>query len=260
MKFKIFLVFLTVLFSGCSTDYRDYANATGRQLVLDQANNFLTARECDQAIEVLTPLYNSEYADDEVKTIYASAYACKGGLDFSQLISAFTEITGSDIWSPIIKANYSTGMEDGKISALNTAADILRYTATVPGSYEAQFREVDTNIYMLFIQMNVLAAILAPLGQATQSTGHKTVTGFGAGASNADKCRTEVAFAIIVDSVSYVDVSGNFSKVKSSVETLCTDVFAGVCPTNKIYDNCTAADRVAGELILTYIDGNQWSF
>ncbi|MGE4234205.1 MAG: hypothetical protein AB7F43_12825 [Bacteriovoracia bacterium] len=262
-KYRIVLPVLFCLslfsFQNCGNSYQDYANENGRQIVIDRANNYLTAGDCDSAIETLIPLYNSQYVDNSVRMVMASAYGCKGGIHFPNIITALTEISGSDIWSPIISANYSTGESDGKIAALLLATHVIRQTASITGSLDANLRDDDANTYMVFIQLNVLAAILAPLGGANSTTGKKTITGFAATSSTTEQCRTTNAFSDLVDSINNLNATGKFSKVKDTITNLCTSVFAGSCPTTRRYDDCVAADYVSGQGILNYIDSNQWS-
>lgn len=241
-------LFASAVFGACG--YRDISTDNGKLAAIQQANSYLNSGMCTEAITVLTPLYQSQYVDFDVRMAYASAYACKAGFSMPTLI---TNLKGSSssFWALIVAAMYSTG-SDYHLTNYKYAADILRLTTTVSGSLSASDRPSDANAYMILIQTGVLASIISELGVASQSTGKKTVTGFSAGASNAYKCATEVAVTTIVDCINTIGSSGIFSTISSNLSALCS---AGYC-TNKDPTVCGASNQTNGQAILAAIDSS----
>lgn len=255
-----FLICLVGAWIGCSTDYRDLSTANGRKAVIEEANNFLTSGLCDEAINTLLPLVNSPYHDYDSKFVYSSAYACKGGLNFPALLLAVKDVSGSDIWTPLIKANNSASSADGKVSAMAQAASILR--TTTPRTleegnnyYTAQFRTGDVNSYMIFLQASVIGLTISPsnMGNAHPDTGAKrtAITGLG---TDSDKCRIQVAVATIANCLTYVSTGTAIDTVSDSIQALC----GGTCPTNLNPSVCTGVEIGQGATLITALD-SQWS-
>lgn len=243
---------------GCTKDFNSLNSENGRQAIIDQANDYLTAMMCDSAITILKPLVESPWVTTDIRMLYSSAYACKGGLNFAGLIAALKNMSGSDIWTPLVAADYAPDATTGDVhkQALESAAEILRI-AFDPTSYDAVVRPPDANVYMIFIHMAILSSIISPLGRAA-SSGHKTTAGWAASSTTVDQCRTTVAVATISDCLGYVSSSAALKKVSNAI-TGASGICGGACPTTKIKKNCTAADDLVGLAILTTIDGT-WSF
>jgi hypothetical protein len=252
-----FLLYLSLAFilTTCAPDYKDLSNPNGRQALIDLANNYLTAGSCEEAINTIQPLVESQYVTLEARMVYASAYACKGGMSFISLLLALKDVSGDDVWSPLVKSNYSTGSSDGKTAALNTATEILRQTATPANSFDASARPDDANMYMIFVQANIIATVIGPLGAANRTTGKRTQA-ITATASTSERCFTQVAIAAIADSLQYVSTSTAIDNVRESVTSAC----GGSCPTNRDYSVCVgnAGLQTIGQTLLTAISG-QWS-
>lgn len=249
---------ILIFFIRCA-DYNSLQSANGRQAIIDQANNYLTAMLCDQAIDLVRPLYESAYVDNDIRMLYSSAYGCKGGLNFAAIIAAFKDISGSDIWSPLVKSNYTANANGRliKLTALERAAEIVRQTATTPGSFEASLRTKDANVFMVFIHLSIITAILSPAGVASSSTGKKTISGFAGSVGPVERCRVTVAIATISDCLGYITASAALKKVKDSI-TEASGICGGACPITKDPAKCTAADEIVGTTLLTNID-SQWS-
>jgi hypothetical protein len=253
LKF-IFVLSLTSAFLTCGEDFRDISTASGRQAILDDANNYLTDGSCEAAISVLSPLYFSQYVNHEVRMTFASAYACRGGLNFAQLAASLNGFTSGDIWALLVSANYSQSSSDGKVAALERAAEIILTTSAFQSSFEASARPKDANVYMIFLQMNIIATTISTdaMGKANSTTGKKTQS-IAALGTNADKCRLQIALSVIADSSAFVATGSSLTSLLDSVNTAC----GGTCPANKDPSVCTAAEQAQGTALIIGID-SQW--
>lgn len=240
----------------CSPSYRDASTASGAQAIIDQANNDLTAGQCDAAINVLDPLVHGPNVSYDALMVEASAYACKGGVSFTNLIGNMSNSGGQDIWGTLIRSDPSNGL-DGHLSALDQAFTILYQTAKPSGYLGASQRTGDANVYMIYLQATAVATVIAPLGNANLTTGKKgnSITGTG---QASDWCHLEVAFAQITDSLNYVQAGSSFSTLSSSIKTVCTNLAGGECPGNEDYTACMNATggtyQLQGQALLIAID------
>lgn len=247
---------MAVFLSSClDQDYRDFTTASGRQAVIDRANAYLTIGQCDDAINTLRPLYESQYVDNDIRIIFASAAACKGGMNFPAIFNALSNGM-SNLWKSIVKANYSASFNDGHITNLELASDIMQLTSTDPTSLEALYRPANANVYMIFVWSEILGSLISVLGAADPATGARRQN-FPA-LTDPQKCLAEVAVANIVDCSNRVAAgTGPLSALQAQVNSICGMV-AGGCPTNKDLNHCQQTpDLDAGLVILTTIQ-TQW--
>ncbi|MBI3557146.1 MAG: hypothetical protein HY074_12855 [Deltaproteobacteria bacterium] len=258
---SVLLLILSMIFwiVRCSPSFKDLSSPNGRQAIIDQANDDLTAGDCGSAIDILTPLVHSQYSNNDVLMVYASAFACQGGLNFPNLIGNLKDLGSSDIWSVLVKTDYSSGSGDGHVAAFDTAASEIYQTATPAGSLAASQRTPDANTFMVFIELSQIASVIAPLGGAVSSSGHKTVSITGKG-SIADMCHVEVAVAEIKDSLQFVSAGAAINNVVANINADCAGLPGGVCPTNENFTTCmgSAAIQVQGQLLIDGID-NSWT-
>ena len=263
-KISVYFLLVTTLGAAlfaisCGTGFKDISTANGRKAILDQANDFLTSGNCESAIEILTPLYISAYVDYEIRMTYASAYACKGGFSFTGVMGGLISGSG-DIWSALVKADFSTG-SDGKLISLKKAAEIVRLTSGIDPSnqsyFSAKYRTEEANLYMVFIHATIVAVVIATpqVGNAYRDTGKKRLAITGAGAS-ADHCAAEVALATISDSLGSISSSGTaLNSIKSAITTVCGANCTGA---NLDPTKCDATIQLVGQGVLVAIDA-QWT-
>lgn len=245
---------IVLLFASCGTNYKDISNESGRKIIIDETNNFLTIGNCDAAIRTIQPLYFSAYVDNDIRMLYASAYACKGGLGVAGLLSALAT-SGSGFWAAIAKANYSSSASNGKTEALNNSAVIVRETAAPRGSVQAYARNSDANTYMIFIQTAMLGAVLSEMGSADPVTGARGQALCSA-CSTSYKCKVQVAFATIQDSLNYLTI-GNSSSALAKAASTFTSICGGTCPSNLDPDSCGATEQAQGQNLIDAI-GALW--
>ncbi|MEW6056230.1 MAG: hypothetical protein AB1540_06420 [Bdellovibrionota bacterium] len=256
----ICLWFILFFVLSCSSDYRDIATENGRQAVIDEATNHLTAGLCDRALETLSDLYNSDHVDNEVRQLYASAYACKGGLNFPSMFVALKD--SPDIWNALIKSNYSAGTGDLKVDNMLRSAEILRETSSIEGNYFASTRPRDVNAYMVFVQLNLISLTLSPLGAANPDDGKRRkptpICSPAATCIARDQCRVAVAVANIRDSIDSLPSGPITDKISIAFNAACSAVGGG-CPT--VLDPsdaaCTAAMQVQGQVLIDTF-ASQW--
>ncbi|MBI2607124.1 MAG: hypothetical protein HYW49_13700 [Deltaproteobacteria bacterium] len=259
MRLSLFLILFIAPWSilaiqSCGQGYKGLHSENGRRAIIEEANNLLTSGQCEAAIAVLKPLYESEFNNNEVRLTYASAFACAGGFNFAMLIGSIQNV-GSDIWSPIVASNYSPNYSNGRVTSLNTAARIIRETSRTPGSFKAIDRDPDVNLYMIFIQAELITTTISidTMGVADEKTGKKTTTITGKGGS-AEQCRIELAVATIQDCLGQVSTGSAIDKVSTSISAIC----GGACPTNLDPGVCTATEIVQGTALIAAID-TQWT-
>ncbi|HRK02864.1 MAG TPA: hypothetical protein PLH57_09375, partial [Oligoflexia bacterium] len=177
-------------------------------------------------------------------------YACQGGVDFPNLIAAIKD-SPADIWSPLVKANYSD-LGDGKAIALLTAASIIRQTAEIAGSFEASARTEDANLYMIVVQVQLISTTISGLGQADRTTGNEGIAGWPATSGDMYRCRIQSAVSTIQDSLEYVESSTNLQTLSNAITTLCV----GSCSTNRDPEGCSAADNLEGLALMNGISAD----
>ena len=248
------LIAVCVFFLSCGKAYKDITTENGRRAISETANSFLSAGQCNRAIEVMQPLYDSIYVNTEIRLVYSSAYACAGGFNFAALIAGLSS-TPFDIWSSLVKSNFSALATDGRTTNLQRAAEILRTTTTNSGSQQAVDRPSDANLYMVFMQIELISTTISTssMGLADESTGKKTRSINTLGTA-AEKCVIEVAVATISDCLNVVSTGTAIDTLNTTIQAIC----GGACPTNKNPAVCSAAEQAQGDALITAIDG-QWT-
>ncbi len=240
------LTTVSMFFLSCGQSYKDISSVNGRRAIIETANSFLSSGQCQRAIEVMSPLYNSIYVDLEIRMVYASAHACAGGFNFVTLAAA---LAGSgNLFAKLVAGNYSASNIDQKTTNLQAAAQILRSTTTNPGSLAAVDRPSEANVYMLFLQLEIISTTISTtaMGNGDPITGAKgnAITGLG---TNTDKCNIVVAMATISNCSSVVSVGSAIDAV--------TAACGGACPTNLNPAVCTAVEQAQGDALIIALDG-----
>ena len=243
---------VALLASACGS-YDSVDDENGRLAIIEQANQYLNAAMCDQAIDLLMPLYWSRYVDSEVRMTLASGYACKAEFSFPTVLAAFQN-TGTDIRATLVKAMYAPAGDTTHLRDFTRAADFVRETATVAGSLQAADRSSDANIYMVMMQTGVISSVISVEGLAVRTTGKKTQAINVAGTSAATRCSVQVAFTTIINSLASVSSIGTLTTLRNTATSLC-----GAGCSNLSYSTClsTAAYQTEGAALLTGIDA-QW--
>ena len=132
--------------------------------------NALSNSSCDEAVILATPLYQSQYSDNEVRNLYASAQACVAGIrffttldnisqgDFTSLSAFFRTVvqifpsrTGLDS-----KMQASWNAQDALMAMLNPASVLAPFQAFNlnsfnPASVRHFDRTADANLFLIFV-------------------------------------------------------------------------------------------------------------
>jgi hypothetical protein len=147
-----------------------------------QIRSALTTDDCTQALTLSTQLYNSQYSDDDVRMLYASAQACNVGIQLYTLIAnigssdfssagstfrVFVKLFPSTVSDSRLQSTWFA--EDALQAILNQGAvvapaDLTYSTSFNPGSTVTTDRTADANIYMAFISMSILGTTLNRYG------------------------------------------------------------------------------------------------
>ncbi len=178
LKFEILLVSASLWLGlgACSVPTDDPATTVGKQSIIFQVNAALTAGECDDAITLIEPLYNSENTDNEVRRLRASAHSCKAGINFFPLIAdlAVGSFGGNGLWRTITQL-FPSSAGDGKAEASYFATDALlswlnpgvvvwppydiNSSTENPGSITVSDRTNASNLYLSLVSMSTIGTL-----------------------------------------------------------------------------------------------------
>jgi len=130
----------------------------------------LSSGNCVSALELSKRLFESEYSNNEVRMLYASAYGCSAGIALYDLIDKVGSTDFSaNLFKALVQLFPSDGATDTKMQSLGFMQDVLQ-TALVPGtilnSYDSNVmndyntgsvlyrdRIDDANVLLLFSSM-----------------------------------------------------------------------------------------------------------
>lgn len=254
---KFFPIFL-MLISACGSRM-DISTTRGRQAILDSANMYLSNGDCQSAVDVLAPLYGSAYVTDEVRVVQASAQACFSGFQMLVLLSNLTSLSS---FYKAIAATVPNTLNDGKITALYNAIDVL----TISGAHlSAGQRSKQLNNFMVFLGMATAGAIQTAYGLA-DAQGNKTVAfryqqaGGSVALSHVDACAYAASLGFIVDSYNNSDLSSNTqaNSAVTSLNTLCAAAGVNCASLNKDRTKCSAAgqERTEADAVIVQTNTN----
>ena len=260
LKTVIVLISAWLITLSCANDFKDLSNKNAQLAILQLTENYLSGGNCEAALSVLQPLLQVPYVNYDSRLLEASAYACRGGLNFPKLAASLTQVSGTDIWSALVASNYSSSSTDGHVVALENSVTAIRTTVTPsspPGPEEASRRSQDANSYMIFVSANIVGSVISPLGAANSVNGKRTqAVNCAARCTVADRCHVQVAVSNMADSLAYVATGTAIDKVSTAINTAC----GGTCPSNKDYATClgSAAFQLQGQLLIDQIE-TMWS-
>lgn len=213
-------VICTMLFA-CGNRY-DLATDRGRRARIDDANFHLSKSECSSALAAIMPLYQSNYVDDEVRLVTASAYACQGTFNFLTLVGS---IAGTSNPFQALAKSLANRPNDGGRAALYQAHDVLTQNGTL---LNASARSRDINSYMVFIQFGIIGVVIrnygSPALDGAQGANlvYSTSSNPAGEMSNEDACALSASLGNIVDSFANSSlVDGDVQSVTTQLENLC---------------------------------------
>ena len=176
------------LLAGCGSTDPGLADLQGRQGILDSARISLSAGKCDDAIETLEPLYESEYSDNDTRELYASAKACKAGMDnfLGQILlvveNAADLVGPGGLWRAAIVMYNDEDPEvaEDQFTTLFDASDALKamipdrdvvslpnrlnFDSPNPASLLATDRIDNSNFFQIFVSLGLLGYLESRYG------------------------------------------------------------------------------------------------
>lgn len=185
VPFKV-LIFLGLVVSGCQAPRGGVDTALGRQILLESVRQSLTKGDCASAITSIEPLYFSNYTDNTVRLLRASAYGCKAGIAFFSLVSdlAGNSLSGNAFFKTITRL-FPSVSSDAKMESAWEITDSLLTTispgtlittayeftdnAYNSGSLNVGDRTGDSNMYMIFASMAVMGTTQNRYGSPNSS-------------------------------------------------------------------------------------------
>ena len=195
-----YLFLLSFAFVQCSAPSFDISTEEGRRALKDEVNILLTNEECQQAISLITTLYNSEWSDDEARILFASAHACHASIDFFEVLrdlidnasnltgtgmfstisNLFKPKTGDDVFKIDSRLESSYLASEALMSVLDTGVTIpsqysINSGTNNPGSLIAENRTAEANLNLFMVSLATLGHTQHRRGGAS-TNGLQTVT------------------------------------------------------------------------------------
>jgi len=249
--------FAALTLTACGNRY-DLATERGRQARIDGANFHLSKGECAAALESIWPLYQSEFADDEVRLVTASAYACEGTFNLLALVGNIADV--SNPFQALAKT-LKNKPNDAARAAMYQASDILTQSQTV---MSASLRSPAVNSYMVFLQFGIIGAVIrnygSPALDGTQGATlvYDTTSNPAGEMSNEDACALAGSLAMIVDSFAYSSISDPSTQgVAGQLESICTSYTGQSCAMlNKARTACNGTNTAsqAAQLVVAGVN------
>ena len=233
--------------SACSVPRYDPATEEGKRGIIDAVNIALTQGDCSKAVELIEPLYNSKYTDNEVRLLRASAHACNAGVQFFPLVGELisSNIVGSGFWMTMARL-FPSKINDIKVESGWFATDALMATlkgGTVlipsttinsgtdnPGSIKGQDRTNDANLFTFFVSLSTIGALQNRYSATNPSNYHKTqVLGYTAAKPQGwalpanmteEGCSFASALLNMVDSTANITNAGLLQNAFSAISNL----------------------------------------
>jgi hypothetical protein len=147
----------------------------------------LTRADCASAVDLSTKLYDSEYSDNEIRMLHASALGCKSGIKLYDVVDELTSFGGANPIGQFARI-FPSALSDQKLEsawfALDALQSILNPGVVVgsadrvlpdgynPGSVLYTDRTIDSNAYAFFISMAMIGATLSRYGSPNAGGGY----------------------------------------------------------------------------------------
>lgn len=276
------VLFFYALFIGCSpAGLEDISNANSRRAVIEEVNRLLTQSNCDEAIRLITPLYDSKYSDNEIRMTWASAHACRAGLEYIEFLLFLQNNTlctignCNGLWTGLTKHFYQ-----GDLSSAQTRSDLtqamyatwfsieglqatLSPGVVVPdhlqvnpgtnnvGSVLTAHRTDDANLYLLFVSMAEIGVTQNLYGQTQarpfQSNYLKTVylPWINSGSIDQAGCAYASAILNMVDTAEVASATLDLS-FDTNIITALDAACVAKCTTGTAFGGCGLSTAVCG--------------
>ena len=190
--FYTFVIF-SIFFSGCGVPEMDGGDPAGKQSIIDGTNLLLTGENCDAAVDLIEPLYNSSNTDNEVRLVRASAHGCQAGINYFNVLNALqggsSSLSGSGLWE-LLAQTFPSSIGDSAMESSWFSQDALFATlnsgVVVPeiyqmnagsynvGSLQRQDRTSESSAYLVFAAMAAIGTTQNRFGDPDLTTFQKT--------------------------------------------------------------------------------------
>ncbi|MCM0606439.1 MAG: hypothetical protein KA715_10145 [Xanthomonadaceae bacterium] len=168
----LFYVMCALVFTGCSATQ----SLTGKEAAIFNANQAMSKGDCNTAISLIDPYYNSSQSDNTVRRVRATAYACAANMGFFRTIDALStnNIVESALWRTLTQTFPSSILTDRRMEAGWIATETLmtwlkpnriipaEYAVPTgafnPGSIYPADRDDNANTLMVFVAMSLIGS------------------------------------------------------------------------------------------------------
>ncbi len=151
----------------------------------------LTRGDCVAAIDLSSRLYDSEYSDNDIRMLHASALGCKAGIKLYNVVDELTSFGGANPIGQFARIFPSTLSDqrlesawfglDALQSILNPGVVVGSADRVLPGGYNPGSvlytdRTLDSNSYAFFVSMAMIGSTLSRYGNPNAGAGYSQGT------------------------------------------------------------------------------------
>jgi hypothetical protein len=213
-----------------------------------EAQKLIDGEKYDDAIAVLLSASADFQTDRKFKSLLASAYAGRAGLNFLDLIQSFQDASGVTLFSLLMPSFHSADMTalTSKVMDLDQAADTLKSIASDPAQ-----RSQDENILMVLVSFAKIGYILNTYtdtdhnGSVDGTFTDACSTADTPGTSIGDTAVAHIGLALVNALNALPEITNNFtSNVLGSIDDCQSDIepyMPGVCSADDTSDFSAAA-------------------
>ncbi len=155
MILRIFVILTFIMQSSCSVNVLEaFGDKETDQAKYIEAKKLIDKSQYDEAIQVLLGASAKFQEKREVRTLMASAYAGRGGLEFLSIVEAFKDASSVNLF-PFLMNGFRGGSSD-RYSDLSLAEGVIDLISEDPAE-----RTEDENILMVLIYLAKMGNMLS---------------------------------------------------------------------------------------------------
>jgi hypothetical protein len=176
---------LTLLVLEACSPGTDLSDETTRNEIKEETKNALTTNDCVAALTLISPLYVSEYTDNETRMLYASAQGCSAGINFFDIFDELSggSISGGALFQLTTQLFPSVAATDAKLQAdwfaqealhsvwvtgaIVSSRDSYNTGTANPASILYRDRTANSNTFLLFVAMAGIGIVQNQYGYAS---------------------------------------------------------------------------------------------
>lgn len=180
----LFFVLITaVIGASCGRGALDPTTARGKRAILDQVSLLLSEQDCEAAIALLKPVYDSINTDNDIRMAMASTYGCSAQINFfaflGEIASNSATIVGGGLWAFVADQFPSTSAdripEAGQLaqdalqaiispSAVVLSNNLFNSTTFNPAAYNVDDRLPNSTAYLFFTSLATMGGLESRYG------------------------------------------------------------------------------------------------